>query len=221
MKKSTAYFFIAACILLSSCDLLNEKIEYEHTYTYGYSANTDITYAGGSFSEIGGMVNTLSGEEDFLLNGTEPYSSSTFENYLGQEFTGEVDEMEFLFVDSRGKEHVNTFHLHDLPEISIDNSMPLNNTEEWHAEWTGEPVGFHEQVSIRIMKSYFDIVYESTLDTPGETEFIVPANRMDDIYSWDDIDVVLTRRRTVDLQSDLTGTITTYYESPAFTFEVE
>lgn len=221
MKKTTTYYFIATCALLSSCDLLNEKIEYEHTYTYGYSAITDITYAGGSFSEIGGMVNTLSGEEDFLLNGTEPYSSSTFENYLGQEFTGEVDEMEFLFVDSRGKEHVNTFHLHDLPDISIDNSTPLNNTEEWHAKWTGEPVGFHEQVSIRIMKSYFDIVYESTLDTPGETEFIVPANRMDDIYSWDDIDVVLTRRRTVDLQSDLTGTITTYYESPAFTFEVE
>ncbi|MBC8045840.1 MAG: hypothetical protein H7Y00_03540 [Fimbriimonadaceae bacterium] len=222
MKTTLCICILSCVIFISGCDRLTEPTQYEHTYVYRIDYR-DYTYGGADFSEIGGLVNTLSDGETIAFNGDVflgAYSSLN-ENYYAVEYPEKIEVMEFTFTDSEGTEFKNTFEIEYLPSVSLDNSAPVLKNEDWHIQWIGEPLRENEVMRLRVIdESGFDEIAIEELTEVGATEFVVPESQLFEVQTWEVIKASIRREITEPLNRvEGTGTMsrdTEYYE-----FEVD
>lgn len=221
--KHTAFsgyikFIPAAILLLSLNSCLfspdNKDPEYLFHYYAEYHNNYDKTIAG-YILELDGTYNmSLDNDETITVNNSGGYYTSQYDYNTTFEFEGIVPELQFQYTNASGSTFTNDFGLTDIDSIAIpDLPDNINNDNNLVINWEGAPLQTGERVEINIISAVFDTYFDYT-ETVGATSITVPSSELN-IFYYDDIDITLTRKKTIPLRNVKTeGDFTIEYISP-------
>jgi hypothetical protein len=208
MKHSSRFTqagIVAALLLtftFSSClvSLKDDDPAYLFHYYAEYHNNYNQTIAGYVLELDGSYNMSLNYDESITVNNNGGYYTSQYDYNTTFEFDGIIPVLEFEYVNAGGKAYSNTLGLADIDSIAVpDLPDDIDHDDDLVITWAGEPLKAGERIDVNIISAILDTYFDYT-ETVGATSITIPSSGLN-TFIYDDINITLTRRKTIPLRN--------------------